>query len=243
MDTTGSSPLPVDEHNGPLGLHGQWEDNLDAQCWLWKDHTSYREAARITETAAKHRPHYIAKCGNTYSSEWWWSKIWHCLTIPPEVFDAAFSWVELADYIPSVLAGVNDPRAMKRGICAAGHKAFYSDEWVGLPDKEYLSLLDPKLAELRDRLYDKAYDARTAAGMLCSEWAQKLRLPEGIPVAGGAHHTGYSYCVTAEHMDDLAEIANVELVVIEAKTELRAFKRDLRHNEIYYHLAPGLGNL
>jgi L-arabinose isomerase len=61
--------------------------------------------------------------------------------------------------------------------------------------------------------------------------------------AGGAHHTGYSYCVTAEHMEDLAEIANVELVVIDAKTELRAFKQELRHNEIYYHLAPGLGHL
>jgi L-arabinose isomerase len=61
--------------------------------------------------------------------------------------------------------------------------------------------------------------------------------------AGGAHHTGYSYCVTAEHMEDLAEIAGVELVVIDAKTELRDFKQKLRHNEIYYHLAPGLGRL
>jgi L-arabinose isomerase len=61
--------------------------------------------------------------------------------------------------------------------------------------------------------------------------------------AGGAHHTGYSYCVTAEHMEDLAEIAGVELVVINAKTELRNFKQELRQNEIYYHLAPGLGCL
>jgi L-arabinose isomerase len=61
--------------------------------------------------------------------------------------------------------------------------------------------------------------------------------------AGGAHHTGYSYCVTAEHMDDFAEIAGVELVVIDSKTELRAFKQELRHNEIYYHLAPGLRQL
>jgi L-arabinose isomerase len=61
--------------------------------------------------------------------------------------------------------------------------------------------------------------------------------------AGGAHHTGYSYCVTAEHMEDFAEIADVELVVIDAKTELRDFKQKLRHNEIYYHLAPGLGRL
>jgi len=191
VDTTGSSPLPVDEHNMPLGLYEKWKNNLAAQCWLWKDHTSYGEAARITETAAKHRPHYIAKCGNIYSSEWWWSKIWHCLNVAPEVWDAAFSWVELADYIPSVLAGVNDPRAIRRGVCAAGHKALYSDDWGGLPDKEFLSLLDAKLAELRDRLYDKAYDATTAAGSICAEWAQKLGLPDGIPVAIGEFDVHY----------------------------------------------------
>jgi L-arabinose isomerase len=61
--------------------------------------------------------------------------------------------------------------------------------------------------------------------------------------AGGAHHTGYSYSVTTEHMEDLAEIAGIELVVIDAKTELQQFKRELRLNEIYYHLAPGLGRL
>ena len=59
--------------------------------------------------------------------------------------------------------------------------------------------------------------------------------------AGGAHHTCYSYSVTAEHMEDLAEIAGLELVVIDANTELRGFKQELRQNEIYYHLAPGLG--
>jgi L-arabinose isomerase len=61
--------------------------------------------------------------------------------------------------------------------------------------------------------------------------------------AGGAHHTGYSYSVTSEHMEDFAEIAGIELAVIDAGTELRDFKRDLRQNEIYYHLAPGLGRL
>ena len=68
VDSTGSSPLPVDEHNVPLALHRSvGEDHLAAQCWLWKDHTGHREAARITALAAEHRPQYIAKCGNTYS--------------------------------------------------------------------------------------------------------------------------------------------------------------------------------
>jgi L-ribulokinase len=191
VDTTGSSPLPVDASNVPLALDPKWSKNLAAQCWLWKDHTSYREAAEITRLAAEHRPNFIAKCGNTYSSEWFWSKIWHCLKVAPDVFDAAYSWVELSDYIPSVLAGVTDPKATKRGVCAAGHKALYSDEWGGLPDKEFLALLNPKLGALRERLYDKAHDATVSAGPLSAAWAKKLGLPAGIPIAIGALDVHY----------------------------------------------------
>ena len=191
VDTTGSSPLPVDANNVPLALDRRWRKNLHAQCWLWKDHTSWREAVRITELAAQHRPQFIAKCGNTYSSEWWWSKIWHCLNVAPQVFDAAHSWVELADWVPSVLAGVTDPTQIQRGVCMAGHKALYADDWGGLPDKKFLALLDPKLAALRDRLYAKAHDATASAGRLCPSWAQKLGLPAGIAIAIGEMDVHY----------------------------------------------------
>jgi L-ribulokinase len=191
VDTTGSSPLPVDAQNRPLAFEAKWRDNLSAQCWLWKDHTSWREAAGITELAARHRPNLIAKCGGVYSSEWFWSKVWHCLNAAPYVFDAAYSWVEIADWIPAVLAGVADPRQVKRGVCAAGHKALYSDEWGGLPDKEFLAMLDPRLAALRDRLYEKAYDATEPAGSLSAEWAARLELPEGIPIAIGEFDVHY----------------------------------------------------
>ena len=191
VDTTGSSPIPVDRNNRPLALDKKWRKNLAAQCWLWKDHTGWREAARITELAAQHRPQFIAKCGNTYSSEWWWSKIWHCLAVDAPVFDAAYSWVELSDWVPAVLAGVTDPTKVKRGVCPAGHKALYCEEWGGLPDKEFLAMLDPKLASLRDRLYEKAYDATEPAGALCAEWAAQLGLPAGIPIAIGEFDVHY----------------------------------------------------
>jgi L-ribulokinase len=126
VDSTGSSPIPVDDKNQPLASCAKWRDDLNAQCWLWKDHTSWREAAKITELSAQLRPQYIAKCGGVYSSEWFWAKLWHCLNVAPETFGAAFSWIELADWIPSVLAGVVDPRLVKRGVCAAGHKALRS---------------------------------------------------------------------------------------------------------------------
>lgn len=182
---TGSSPLPVDARNQPLASDPQFSANLNAQCWLWKDHTSIPEAQAITAVAHTQRPHYLAKIGGTYSAEWFWAKVWHCLKVDAAVFDAAFSWVELADFLPAVLSGVTDPRAIRRGVCMAGHKALYAPDWGGLPDPEFLAALDPQLAALRDRLYNEAHDISLPAGTLCPHWAQKLGLPVGIPIAIG----------------------------------------------------------
>jgi L-arabinose isomerase len=53
--------------------------------------------------------------------------------------------------------------------------------------------------------------------------------------SGGAHHTGYSYAVTTEHLRDFAEIAGIEIVVIDADTKLESLRNELRWNEVYYH--------
>ncbi len=186
VDTTGSTPLPVDKNGTPLAMLDEFRNNPNAQAWLWKDHTGYAEAAEITESAEQHHPEYLAKCGRTYSSEWFFSKILHCLRTDPAVFDAAYSWVECCDYIPAVLTGTEKPGLMKRSRCAAGHKAMFNDDCGGLPAKDFLSKLDPKLGELRGRLYDKTFTVETPAGKLTAEWAGKLGLTAGIPVAVGA---------------------------------------------------------
>lgn len=199
VDTTGSTPMPIDSRARPLALDPHWESHLAAQAWLWKDHTGAEEAAAITAIAREHAPQYLDPIGGTYSSEWWWSKIWKCLKVAPEVFDAAASWVELADFVPAVLASVDDPKRIVRCVCAAGHKAMYltreraagSGQPEGLPSKEFLARLDPKLAELRDRLYEKAYPPGTPAGQLSAEWATVLGLREGITIAMGGFDAHY----------------------------------------------------
>ena len=191
VDTTGSTPLPVDAAARPLALDAQWQNHPAAYAWLWKDHTAAQEAAAITEIAERVAPEYLAPIGGRYSSEWFWSKIWHCLRVAPDVFDAAYSWVELADYIPAVLTGVNDARRIPRCVCAAGHKALYSATWGGLPSKEFLAHLDPRLAELRDRLYEHAYPPDRRAGVLSADWADELGLPAGIPIAMGGFDAHY----------------------------------------------------
>jgi L-ribulokinase len=136
--------------------------------------------------AKKERPEYLAKCGGTYSSEWFFSKILHCLRIDEKIYDAAYTWIEHADYMTALLTGTTNPKEIKRCRCAAGHKAMFNDSWGGYPDKEFLSKLDPKLGKLRETLSDKTYAINTVAGNLTKEWADKLRLKEGIPVAMGA---------------------------------------------------------
>jgi len=171
VDTTGSTPIPLNEKLTPLCMFEQFKHNLNAYAWLWKE---------------THHPEYLAKCGGTYSSEWFFSKLLHCRRCDPAVFDAAYTWLECADYIPAVLTGKTRPDQIKTCRCAAGHKAMFNDTWGGLPAKEFLAKLDPKLAQLRDRLYQRTYTINVPAGNLSEHWAQKLGLKAGIPVAVAA---------------------------------------------------------
>ena len=191
VDTTGSTPIPVDAACRPLALDAKWRANPAAHAWLWKDHTAAEEAAAITAVAREHAPEYLAPIGGMYSSEWFWSKVWRCLNVAPDVFAEANSWVELADFVPAVLSGVSDPRNVLRCVCAAGHKAMYSRAWGGLPSTGFLARLDPRLAELRGHLYEEAHPPHLPAGRLSSRWAEELGLPAGIPIAMGGFDAHY----------------------------------------------------
>jgi L-ribulokinase len=191
IDTTGSTPIPVTADGTPLALTPEFADHPAAMAYLWKDHTGHAEAVQITEVAAQMRPEYLAKCGGAYSSEWFWSKILRCLRADPAVFHAAHTWVEHADWMPAVLTGNamtgnTAPQTLKRGICAAGHKAFFHPEWNGWPDEDFLAALDSRLIPLRDTLPAETFPVGVAAGTLSADWAQRTGLPVGLPVSVGA---------------------------------------------------------
>ncbi len=186
VDTTGSTPMPVDANGQPLVYQKKFANNPAALAWLWKDHTGVAEAAEITALAKKMRPQYLAKCGGIYSSEWFFSKVLHCLRTAPEVFNAAHSWIELSDFVPADLTGTLAPDKFIAGVCAAGHKAMWNAKWGGYPDEKFLGKLDPKLAALRSRLTPRVHTIDRAVGGLTGAWAKKTGLKAGIPVAVGA---------------------------------------------------------
>ena len=186
VDTTGSTPMPVDANGQPLVFNKKFAKNPAAMAWLWKDHTGVAEAAEITALAKIMRPQYLAKCGGIYSSEWFFSKVLHCLRTAPEVFNAAYSWIELSDFVPADLTGTLAPDKFIAGVCAAGHKAMYNAKWGGYPDEKFLGKLDPKLAALRSRLTPRVHTVDRAVGGLTGAWAKKTGLKAGIPVVVGA---------------------------------------------------------
>lgn len=186
IDTTGSTPIPVDAEGLPLAFHDEFADNPNAYAWLWKDHTSHEEAALINENAHGWQPDYTKYSGGTYSSEWFFSKILHLANVDPEVYNAAASFVEHCDLMPAILVGDTNPKHILRSRCAAGHKAMWHAEWNGLPSQEFLSAVSPKLNGLREKLYAETYTSDTKVGGLCPEWAEKLGLRVGTPVSVGA---------------------------------------------------------
>jgi len=184
VDTTGSTPLPVDADGRPLALRPEFAGQLAAQAWLWKDHTAFAEAEEISDAARKAGAPYLSKCGGTYSSEWYWSKLLRFARTAPRVAEAAAAWVECADFVPAYLTGTTRPDRLARCICAAGHKAMYSASWGGLPSREFLDRLHPGLS--RFRYETEAVPADRSSGGLEASIAAAIGLPAGIPVAVGA---------------------------------------------------------
>lgn len=186
VDTTGSTPVAVNQQGLPLALTEEYADEPDAMFVLWKDHTAVKEAAEINEHAKKFDTNYLQCVGGIYSSEWFWAKLLHILRTNSRVGSACYSWVEHCDWIPFLLTGGNDVRQMKRGRCSAGHKGLWAAEFGGLPPEEFFSSLDPLLSGFRERLYEDTYTSDQSAGTLSIEWAKRLGLSTDVVIGVGA---------------------------------------------------------
>ncbi|HZH72847.1 MAG TPA: ribulokinase [Mariniphaga sp.] len=186
VDTTGSTPVAVDEKGVPLALTGGFEENPNAMFILWKDHTAIHEADEINTLSKKWETDYTRFEGGIYSSEWFWAKILHTIREDIGVYRAAYSWVEHCDWIPALLTGNTNPKTLKRSRCVAGHKAMWHEAFGGLPSEEFLASLDPMLSGLRDRLFKETYTCDVAAGNLSPEWAEKLGLSTDVIIGIGA---------------------------------------------------------
>lgn len=186
VSATASTPVLVDRDGTPLALLPRYAENPDAMFVLWKDHTAMDEADRINAVAKSWETDYTMFCGGTYSPEWVWAKMLHCLKHDDSLKVDAWSWTEHCDWISAILCGNTVPEKMARSRCAAGHKAMWHESWGGLPSWDFLEEVDPLLGTFKGHLYDKTVTGDCCVGKLCAEWAGRLGLNENVAIGIGA---------------------------------------------------------
>jgi len=192
LDTTGSTPVAVDPSGRALSLLPEFSEDPDAMFVLWKDHTAIAEAGDINRIAAERGRGDLDYCGGTYSEEWFWAKLLRILRHAPRVAAATAGFVECGDYLAGELAGKLAPGELLRNRCAASHKALWNASRRGLPEREFLDRVDPRIGAMRDRLYTDTVCAGTRIGTLSPEWAERCGLDTQVVVGTGAMdaHTG-----------------------------------------------------
>ena len=223
VDATASTPIPVDAALRPLALDAAFAGDPDALAHLWKDHTAHAEAVQITAELTRSAPAHLARCGMTYSSEWFWSKILRVARTNQRVARAAATWVEQSDYIPAVLAGLSDAATMPRNVCAAGHKALYAADLGGYPPVAVLERLHPALAGVRESCAVPAVTSTTPIGTLTAPLAAHCGLSPRVVIAAGgidAHLGAIGSGVRAGSMVKIMGTSTCDILIAEAGSSL-----------------------
>lgn len=181
VDCTAATPCLVDENLQPLALREEFAENPDAMFVLWKDHSSAREAARIEAAAGD----YLLATAGTYSPECYWCKLLHVLNSSPELQGPAFQFLELCDWIPSLLCGVRNPADCKISQGVVATKMLYNPAKGGYPPRSWFESIDKSWLKVYDNTPKKGNTCEVPFGTLCEEFAREFGMSTDVVVACG----------------------------------------------------------
>lgn len=176
IDFTASSPMPTTKDGTPLCFLPEFQHTPHAYVKLWKHHAAATYADRMGAVAAERGESWLEACGGKISSEWLIPKLYQIAAEAPTVYAATDVFVEAGDWLVWQLTG----RAVT-STCMAGYKCCYTEN--GFPTDAFLTAVDPILQGAGQKWLQEVLPIGATAGGLTGDWAEKLHLWEGCPVA------------------------------------------------------------
>ena len=178
IDFTAATLLPTTIDGTPLCTLPSYRERPHAWTKLWKHHAAQPQADRVNELASARGEPWLTRYGGKISSEWLIPKALQLLEEAPDLYLAADRIVEGADWVVWQLTGT-----LARNACTAGYKANWH-KTDGFPSIDFLAALHPDLTDLyRAKLAEPVVPPGHKVGGLTAEWATRLGLVAGTPVA------------------------------------------------------------
>lgn len=195
VDATACTVLPVDRDGRPMCFDRRFASQSQAYIKMWKHHGGQAQADKLTRTAEALCPELLERFGGSISAESFFPKLWELWEKAPELYEAMYEYIEVADWIIQQLSG-----SFSRNGCAAGYKAMYQPE-SGYPDAKLFHAAGfcPE-TPIYNKMPSPVIPVGSVAGYLTPEAAAGLGLMPGTPLAAGlvdAH-----VCVPAAGISD-----------------------------------------
>lgn len=181
IDATATTPCLVDNKLRPLALDPRWAENPDAMFVLWKDHSSAAEAAEIEKVAGAH----LDATAGTYSPEFYWSKLLHVLRSTPELAGEAYQFLDLCDWIPTLLCGNSDPAKCRISQGVIATKMLYNPQLGGFPPRSWFEAIDSLWLKIYDNTHPGDWTCEKPYGTLCKEFADEFGMSTDVVVGCG----------------------------------------------------------
>ena len=178
LDFTACTILPAKKDGTPLCFMDEYKDEPHAYVKLWKHHAAQHLANKLNQIAEERNEPWLKNYGGKISSEWAIPKIWQVLDEAPEIYDAADTFIEAADWVVWQLSGKEN-----RNSCCAGYKEMWNKK-TGYPSKDFFKALDERLENvIEDKLSTDISPMGSKAGELTEAMAEKLGLNAGTAIA------------------------------------------------------------
>lgn len=208
VDATSLTLVPLTKELQIPETLPQYDDRVHGKIKLWKRHTAQKQAQEALELAKQMGEPFVARMGNSLSSEWTLPKLLEIRDEDPEMYENIDLAMDLCEFLTLRLTG-----KITRSAASMGYKCLWARD-LGFPSDAYLNGLRPGFAqEYRHLLRGEIYRPGEVAGYLCPQLCSQFGLSGNIPVAAGVidGHTG-AISLGAIHDGDAALVVGTSNV-------------------------------